>query len=55
MCYTTTCPACGKTGWQGCGQHVDEVMRDVPDSQRCTCQSRQPSGKPRPAGRDQRP
>jgi hypothetical protein len=37
MCYPVQCPKCGKTGWGGCGQHVDSVMRSVPPSQRCTC------------------
>ncbi len=37
MCYPVTCRTCGKTGWDGCGQHVDEVMTNVPASQRCTC------------------
>ncbi|MDG5482785.1 hypothetical protein [Mycolicibacterium gadium] len=37
MCYPEKCPRCGKTGWAGCGQHVDEVMRSVPAAQRCTC------------------
>ncbi len=37
MCYPDKCPRCGKTGWAGCGQHVDEVMRAVPAAQRCTC------------------
>jgi hypothetical protein len=37
MCYAVRCPVCGNTGWEGCGQHVDEVMRGVPPSQRCTC------------------
>lgn len=37
MCYPVTCRACGKTGWDGCGQHVDEVMTNVSASQRCTC------------------
>ena len=39
MCYPEKCPYCGKTGWAGCGQHVDEVMRSVPASQRCTCRT----------------
>ena len=39
MCYPVRCPDCGKTGWDGCGQHVDEVMRSVPVSQRCTCRT----------------
>jgi hypothetical protein len=35
MCRATTCRTCGKTTWAGCGQHVDQVMRDVPATQRC--------------------
>jgi len=35
MCYAVTCRKCGKTTWSGCGQHVDQVMRGVPVSQRC--------------------
>ncbi len=38
MCYPEKCPTCGKTGWAGCGQHVDEVMRSVPVTQWCTCE-----------------
>ena len=54
MCYPATCPVCGKTGWQGCGQHVDEVMRSVPPSQRCTCPSHGADPNP-PRKRDLRP
>jgi hypothetical protein len=39
MCYPEKCPRCGKTGWAGCGQHADDVMRSVPPAQRCTCAS----------------
>lgn len=35
MCRTVKCRQCGKTTWAGCGQHVKEVMRSVPASQRC--------------------
>ena len=35
MCRPTTCKICGKTGWAGCGQHVDQVMAGVPRNQRC--------------------
>lgn len=38
MCYPEKCPQCGKTGWAGCGQHVDDVMRSVPPAERCTCE-----------------
>ena len=30
MCRAVECSACGKTTWSGCGQHVEQVMRDVP-------------------------
>jgi hypothetical protein len=39
MCYPVSCRACGKTGWDGCGQHVDEVMKTVPASERCICRT----------------
>ncbi len=35
MCRAVTCKKCSKTTWAGCGQHVDNVMRGVPKSQRC--------------------
>lgn len=37
MCYPVRCATCGKTGWAGCGQHVDNVMAGVSTAQRCTC------------------
>lgn len=37
MCYPVTCPNCGKSGWGGCGQHVDSVMKSVPAAERCAC------------------
>jgi len=40
MCRTATCQACGKATWAGCGNHVDQVMRNVPPSRRCTCSKR---------------
>ena len=38
MCCAATCPSCGKTTWDGCGRHVDDVMRSVPVNQQCRCQ-----------------
>ncbi len=35
MCYPVTCSTCGKTTWNGCGQHVDDVRRRVPAAQWC--------------------
>lgn len=35
MCQATTCRTCTKTTWRGCGQHVEQVMRNVPKTDRC--------------------
>ncbi len=35
MCYPVACLQCGKTTWQGCGQHVDQVKEQVPPAQWC--------------------
>jgi hypothetical protein len=35
MCRAVRCRTCGKTTWAGCGKHVDQVMRDVPEDERC--------------------
>lgn len=45
MCSPVRCQTCGKTTWAGCGQHVDQVMRNVPKDQRCPGHTDQ-----RPAG-----
>lgn len=37
MCRAVRCSSCGKTGWAGCGAHVDQVMAGVPASERCRC------------------
>ncbi len=41
MCRKVDCSKCGKASWAGCGAHIDVVMADVPESDRCECQ---PSG-----------
>ncbi len=37
MCQRVTCPRCKKPTYSGCGQHVEQVLGDVPASQRCSC------------------
>ena len=37
MCQRATCRTCGKPTFTGCGQHVEQVLRDVPKNQRCAC------------------
>lgn len=39
MCSPATCSRCKKVTWSGCGQHVDQVMRNVPKDRQCTCAS----------------
>jgi hypothetical protein len=43
MCRPATCRTCSKTTWAGCGQHVDQVMRNVPAPRRCDCTANQRS------------
>lgn len=35
MCQPVQCSVCGKTTWVGCGQHIEDVRRQVPDDQWC--------------------
>ena len=35
MCYPVACSVCGKTTWDGCGQHVDQVKAAVPAEKWC--------------------
>jgi hypothetical protein len=35
MCHAKRCRKCDKVTWAGCGQHVDQVMRNVPRADRC--------------------
>ena len=43
MCRAVNCKKCGKTTWAGCGQHVDQVMRNVPKQQRCAGHQNDPA------------
>jgi hypothetical protein len=31
------CGTCRKVTWSGCGAHVEQVMADVPEDNRCAC------------------
>ena len=37
MCSPLICDRCKKVTWTGCGDHVDQVLADVPVDRRCTC------------------
>ncbi|NLT28909.1 MAG: hypothetical protein GXX86_00395 [Propionibacterium sp.] len=44
MCSAATCQKCGKVTWVGCGQHVDQVFRNVPQENRCQCKPNPSAG-----------
>jgi hypothetical protein len=37
MCRRVSCSKCGKPSWAGCGAHVEQVLGNVPKSERCQC------------------
>ena len=39
MCRRVNCPQCNKPTFAGCGMHVEQVLGDVPQAQRCACKS----------------
>lgn len=36
MCQRTVCHDCGKPNYVGCGNHVEQVLGDVPVAKRCS-------------------
>ncbi|KIJ98164.1 hypothetical protein K443DRAFT_219029 [Laccaria amethystina LaAM-08-1] len=36
-CRAVKCEKCGKTTWAGCGLHVEAVMGNVKEENKCTC------------------
>lgn len=38
MCRPVKCRSCGKTTWQGCGAHIDQVMSQIKKEDRCICE-----------------
>jgi hypothetical protein len=37
MCQRVRCSKCGKPTFVGCGRHVEQVLGDVPVTDRCHC------------------
>lgn len=35
MCSQAKCKHCGRPSWMGCGQHVENALRNVPVQDRC--------------------
>lgn len=42
MCQQITCRKCRKATWTGCGQHVNQVMRGIPQRDRCQGHENEP-------------
>lgn len=50
MCQRVECRTCGKPTYAGCGAHVEDVLGDVPQADRCRCRekaARDPQDGPR--------
>jgi hypothetical protein len=37
MCRRVECSKCGRPTWAGCGAHVEQVLGNVPEDERCRC------------------
>lgn len=37
MCKKVICTNCAKATYVGCGEHIEEALKDVAQAQRCVC------------------
>jgi hypothetical protein len=37
MCMKVDCTRCEKPTWKGCGKHIEQALKDVPEDERCQC------------------
>ena len=35
MCYKVKCRVCRKWTWDGCGEHIEQTLRGIPEEERC--------------------
>jgi hypothetical protein len=42
MCRRIDCPKCGRPTFAGCGAHIEQVLGNVPKSERCQCREEPP-------------
>lgn len=54
MCRRVNCTKCGRPTYAGCGAHVEQVLADVPTTDRCRCRET-PAQAPEPHLMDARP
>lgn len=48
MCRRVECPTCKKPSFAGCGAHIEQVLGDVPKSDRCSCNEKKSKDAPDP-------
>ena len=41
MCRRVECRDCGRPTFAGCGQHIEQVLGDIPPDERCHCREAQ--------------
>ena len=46
MCKRIDCSKCGKPSFAGCGQHIEQVLGDVPKDKRCRCSAQSDKAAP---------
>jgi hypothetical protein len=51
MCRRIECSKCGRPTYAGCGLHVEQVLGDVPPSDRCRCREEEGEADPQTGGR----
>ncbi len=51
MCQRVECKKCGKPTYAGCGAHVEDVLGDVPQADRCRCREKPARDPGRPGER----
>lgn len=40
MCSKVVCKKCQKFTWSGCGEHIEEALHGVSESDRCACDNK---------------
>lgn len=44
MCWLDTCNICNKKTFAGCGKHIENIMKNIPLSERCKCKRKNFNG-----------
>jgi hypothetical protein len=44
MCTRVSCSHCGKPSYVGCGRHIEQVLANVPEKERCHCRDERTDG-----------